>query len=166
MTDTVSLLPDDVDGLIGREIHRASGEVFKKEFQRWAVAVGDLDPLYFDEAFAHELGHPDVVMPQMFISNVLNGVEQLDTLRPDGARNGKGLEQVTLRTTQQMAGGEETDFHLPAYPGDVLEAVFVLESMRQREGRSGPFVLTTRSVTYTNQSGRTVARTLTTIISR
>ena len=37
-----------------------SGVVVKRAFQDWAAAVGDLNPLYFDEAFARSAGHREM----------------------------------------------------------------------------------------------------------
>src|ERR1700677_3481701 len=43
------LIGDAALALVGQEISRSAGTVVKKEFQRWAAAVGDPDTLYFHE---------------------------------------------------------------------------------------------------------------------
>ena len=49
-----SLITAEARAMIGRELPTLTGRVNRKEFQRWAVAVKDLNPLYFDEEFAKE----------------------------------------------------------------------------------------------------------------
>ena len=52
------------------------------------------------------------------------------------------------------------------YMGDTITAESRLLSLDEKDGGSGPFVLTTRQTTFTNQDGRVVARTRQVGISR
>ena len=154
-----SLIPPEALAMVGQETGRQTGLVYKKEFQRWAAAVNDLNPLYFDEEFAKANGYSDVVMPPLFLSQVMQGVTRLENLRPDGIPGGRGRgSDIPLRAQRRMAGGEETEYEAPIYPGDLLSSVSRLASLEEKEGRSGPFVLVTRETVYTNQDGVVVAR--------
>jgi acyl dehydratase len=82
MPDT--LITPELQAMIGTETSERSGTVYKKEFQRFAAAVGDLNPLYFDKEAAVAAGYRDVIMPPMFLSCMLNGVTLLDSLKDDG----------------------------------------------------------------------------------
>jgi len=88
-----SLIDDASRALIGTEVSRATGTVVKRDFQRWAAAVGDRNPLYFDEGYARAQGYRDVVMPPLFLSYVTAGVMDLAQLRPRwhtaGVRHGR-----------------------------------------------------------------------------
>ena len=155
---TESLIPPEALAMIGKETGRQTGVVYKKEFQRWAAAVNDLNPLYFDEEFAKAQGYRDVVMPPLFLSQVMGGVMRLENLRPDGIPGGRGRgTDIPLKPQRRVAGGEETEYYEPVYPGDVLNSVSKLAVLEEKEGRSGPFVLITRETTYTNQDGVVVA---------
>jgi acyl dehydratase len=166
VTEDVSLIPPEARARIGVEAARAQGQVVKKEFQRWAAAVKDRNPLYFDADFARAHGYRDVVMPPMYISAVTAGVADLGALRPDGIP-GSGPADVPLpRCPRVMGGGESIRFHQPVYDGDVLTSVRVIENIEEKHGRSGPFVLVTSRTTYTRQDGTTVAEAVTRTIAR
>jgi acyl dehydratase len=167
MTAETSLIPDEARAMIGRETGRASGRVVKQEFQRWAAAVKDRNPLYFDADFARAHGYRDVVMPPMYLSNVTLGVADLDALRPDGIPGGGGRSDLPLpNTPRRMAGGENITFHQPVYDGDVLTSVRVVEKIEEKHGRSGAFVLVTSRTSYVNQDGVTVAEAVSSMIAR
>jgi acyl dehydratase len=165
MTAETSLIPDEARAMIGSETGRASGRVVKQEFQRWAAAVKDRNPLYFDADFARAHGYRDVVMPPMYLGHVTHGVADLDTLRPDGIPGGGGDLLLPL-TPRRMAGGENITFHQPVYDGDVLTSVRVIEKIEEKHGRSGAFVLVTSRTSYVNQDGVTVAEAVGSMIAR
>lgn len=166
MADHGSLIPEEARARIGSEIGRAHGRVVRQEFQRWAAAVKDRNPLYFDADFAHAHGYRDVVMPPMYIGSVTAGVADLDELRPDGIP-GRGPGDVSLpKCPRIMGGGESIKFHEPVYDGDMLTSVRVIENIEEKHGRSGPFVLVTTRTTYIRQDGTTVAEAVTSTIAR
>jgi hydroxyacyl-ACP dehydratase HTD2-like protein with hotdog domain len=65
-----------------------------------------------------------------------------------------------------MAGGESTTFHLPAYHGDEVEMTRTVESIVEKEGRSGRFVLVTWRAEYRNQRRDLLAEASTSMITR
>ncbi len=65
-----------------------------------------------------------------------------------------------------MAGGESTTFHLPAYHRDEIEMVRTVDSIVEKEGRSGKFVLVTWRSEYRNQHRELVAEATTSMIAR
>jgi len=166
MTAETSLIPDEAKAMIGSEAGRASGRVVKQEFQRWAAAVKDRNPLYFDADFARAHGYRDVVMPPMYLSHVTHGVADLDTLRPDGIPGGGGGDLPLPHTPRRMAGGENITWHHPVYDGDELTSVRVIEKIEEKHGRSGDFVLVTSRTSYVNQDGVTVAEAVGSMIAR
>jgi acyl dehydratase len=167
MSEQTSLIPDEARARIGSETARASGRVVKQEFQRWAAAVKDRNPLYFDADFARTHGYRDVVMPPMYLSHVTLGVADLDALRPDGIPGGSGPNDLQLPDCpRRMAGGENITFHHPVYDGDVLTSVRVIENIEEKHGRSGAFVLVTSRTTYTRQDGTVVAEAVSSMIAR
>jgi acyl dehydratase len=166
MAEDRSLIPGEARAQIGIEIGRAEGRVVKQDFQRWAAALKDRNPLYFDADFARAHGYRDVVMPPMYIGSVTTGVTDLDTLRPDGIP-GRGPGDVSLPQTPRIIfGGESFRFYEPVYDGDTLTSVRVVENIEEKHGRSGPFVLVTMRTTYIRQDGTTVAETVTSTIAR
>jgi acyl dehydratase len=65
-----------------------------------------------------------------------------------------------------MAGGEETFYYQPVYPGDVLTSRRTLADITEKHGRSGAFVLVTWETTYHNQDRDLVARSTSSMIAR
>jgi hydroxyacyl-ACP dehydratase HTD2-like protein with hotdog domain len=65
-----------------------------------------------------------------------------------------------------MAGGESFTFYLPAYHRDEIEMVRTIESIVEKHGRSGSFVLVTWRTVYHNQRRELVAEASTSMIAR
>jgi hydroxyacyl-ACP dehydratase HTD2-like protein with hotdog domain len=65
-----------------------------------------------------------------------------------------------------MSGGMRFEIVAPVYLGDVLTVEERLESVTEKQGRSGPLVITTTLAEYRNQQGALVARYRQTIIFR
>ena len=65
-----------------------------------------------------------------------------------------------------MAGGESTTFHLPAYHRDEIEMVRTVESIVEKHGRSGRFVLVNWRSEYRNQHREMVAEATMSMIAR
>jgi len=70
------------------------------------------------------------------------------------------------RAPKRMAGGESFQFHLPAYHRDEIEMVRTIESIVEKQGRSGKFVLVTWHTVYRNQDDELVAEASTSMIAR
>lgn len=153
-----SLITPEAMAMIGQETGTSVGTVYKKEFQRWAASVNDLNPLYFDEEYAKANGYKDVVMPPLFLTCVASGVNRLDIMRRDGTPGGGGRNDIPLKVERRMAGGNTTEYLAPIYPGDVITAVTRLKNLEDKNGRQGPFVLVSNETIYTNQDGVVVAR--------
>lgn len=151
---------------VGTVAATAVAEVNRREWQRWAAAVGDHNPLWFDPDYARAQGYRDVIAPPLFLQYAVLGVTPLDGLRPDGSSGAASGSLAFPKAPRRMAGGESTTFHLPAYHGDEVEMVRTIESIVEKQGRSGSFVLVTWRTTYTNQRGELVAEATTSMIAR
>lgn len=162
-----SLIGDDAREFIGRVTNEASGTVVKKEFQRWAAAVKDRNPLYFDDEYAKAHGFREVVAPPLYVQYVTLGVANLDGLRPDGIPGGSGSGDIPLpKCPRRMAGGEDYTFYEPIYDGDVINAKRTVTDIQEKHGRSGAFVLVTSTTTYTRGDGTKVAEANASMIAR
>ena len=70
------------------------------------------------------------------------------------------------RAPRRMAGGESTTFHLPAYHRDEIEMVRTIESIVEKQGRSGRFVLVTWHRCTATSDRELVAEATTSMIAR
>lgn len=149
------LVTPELEALVGSVVERSGGVVCATEFQRYAAAVGDHNPLYFDREAAVAAGHPDVVMPPMFVTYVIAPTVNLADLRPDGIPVDRG--QPIPLPGRRMAGGQQAEYHAWAYPGDTLTATTRIGSIVEKQGRSGRFVVLTREISFENQRDELVA---------
>ncbi|MCV7017963.1 MaoC family dehydratase N-terminal domain-containing protein [Mycolicibacterium aichiense] len=151
---------------VGTVAATATGEVIRRDWQRWAAAVGDDNPLWFDPDHARANGYRDVICPPLYLQYAILGVSPLAGLRPDGSSGAVSGSLAFPKAPRRMAGGESTTFHLPAYHRDEIEMVRTIESVVEKEGRSGRFVLVTWHTVYRNQHGELVAEASTSMIAR
>jgi acyl dehydratase len=167
VSEAEALIGDDARAAIGSELNRSVGTVRKLDFQRWAAAVGDRNPLYFDEGYARANGYRDVVMPPMYLSYVGGTVIDLERLRPDGLTGRSGSGSVPLPSCpRRMAGGDDFTLHEPVYDGDVVTTVRRLVALEPKVGRSGPFVLMRFHTTFVRDDGVLVAEIAGSLIAR
>jgi acyl dehydratase len=166
-SEAEQLIGDEARAAIGSEVNRKVGTVTKRDFQRWAAAVGDRNPLYFDPEHAKSHGYRDVIAPPMYVAHLGDTVADLNELRPDGLTRTTGSGTISLpKCPRRMAGGDEMTFHHPIYPGDRITSVRRLVGLEPKTGRSGPFVLMRFRTTHTRDDGVLVAETLGSLIAR
>lgn len=161
-----SLVDAESAAKIGTVVATAAGEVYRRDWQRWAAAVGDHNPLWFDADHARANGYDDVICPPLYLQYVVLGVAALESLRLDGSSGAVSGGLAFPRAPRRMAGGESTTFHLPAYHRDEIEMVRTIASIVEKQGRSGRFVLVTWHTSYRNQHRDLVAEATTSMIAR
>ena len=167
LTEAEALIGDDARAAIGMQLNHAEGTVRRLEFQRWAAAVGDRNPLYFDPEYAQAHGYRDVVAPPMYLPYIGGTVVDLAQLRPDGLTGRSGSGAVPLpKCPRRMAGGDEYSFHEPVYDGDVITSERRLVGLEPKVGRSGPFVLMRMHTTFIRGDGVLVGEVAGSLIAR
>lgn len=167
LSEAEALIGDDARAVIGQELNRTVGTVRRLEFQRWAAAVGERNPLYFDPEYARAHGYRDVVAPPLYVAYIPGSVVDLQQLRPDGLTLHSGSGVVPLpKCPRRMAGGDDYTFHEPVYDGDVITTVRRLSGLEPKVGRSGPFVLMRFHTTYTRDDGVLVGEVAGSLIAR
>ncbi len=160
-----SLIPDETRQQIGQLMQDpVTVEITARESQRYAMAVDDLNPVYFDEDAARAAGYRTIVAPPTFMGHAVAVTKPLSQLREDGIF--RGGRHLRLGVARVMAGGDDWEFVRPAYVGDVVTAETRLHSLDEHEGRSGPFVTTVVQTIFTDADGEVVARLRQTGIAR
>jgi acyl dehydratase len=163
---TDSLIDEASAAAVGTVAATASGEVNRRDWQRWAAAVGDHNPLWFDGEYARANGYHDVICPPLYLQYCVLPVSPLTSLRPDGSSGAVSGGLAFPRAPKRMAGGETTTFHLPSYHRDEIDMVRTIASIVEKQGKSGVFVLVTWHTTYHNQRAELVAEATTSMIAR
>jgi acyl dehydratase len=161
-----SLIDPESASRVGTVAGTATGEVNRRDWQRWAAAVGDPNPLWFDTEYARAQGYRDIICPPLYLQYAVLGVTALDGLRPDGSTGATSGSLAFPRAPRRMAGGESTTFFGPAYHRDEIDMVRTIESIAEKQGRSGRFVLVTWRTVYRNQRAELLAEATTSMIAR
>lgn len=161
-----SLVDAESASRVGTVAATATGEMNRRDWQRWAASVGDHNPLWFDPDYAKRFGYRDIICPPLYVQYAILGVTALGELRPDGSSGAVSGSLAFPRAPRRMAGGESTTFYLPAYHRDEITMVRTIESIQEKHGRSGSFVLVTWRTVYQNQHVELVAEATTSMIAR
>lgn len=153
---------------VGTAHSRRLGEVSDVLIRRYARAVGETNPLYFDREYARAYGHPDIVAPPNLVTAIQlwdEGPAEAD-LRHDGTPHGvlHGLPHADQVRT--MGGGEEMRFHAPITAGTVLHERTTLVDITTRESRSGPMAVLRYEDVYHSEDGTPFLTTIRTRIFR
>lgn len=154
---TRSLIPDETLAQVGELLAGpVEIEIEARESQRYALAVGDENPVYFDEEAAVAAGHRTIIAPPTFVTHAKVPPRPNGELRTDGLWRDDG--GVRLEVSRMMFGGEEWDFLEPVCVGDRISVETRLAAVDQKEGSKGPFVRVVRETTFARVDGTVVAR--------
>ena len=154
------MLTEEVTKFIGQSGEVRILEVDKGAIRRYAEAVDDLNPVYWDEEYARNSRYGSMIAPPGFFGW---------PIRREGSAPDEGGVTVALAKagyTRNLNGGEEFEFFQPVRAGDTLAALSRIADIREREGRTGKMVFVTTETTYTNQHGALVAKARQTLIVR
>jgi len=134
----------------------------------WCDAIGDLNPIYVDEALAEQSRHGGIVAPPTMLQAwgmpglVGRGPSLPEERRakPPSSDSGPNPMQVLQDAgyTSVVATDCEQDYHRYLRPGDVLRVSGELESVsgEKKTGLGVGYFVTNKS-TYTDQNGEVVA---------
>jgi acyl dehydratase len=148
---------DALRALVGREaVYEAPEELGRAAIRYFALAVGDDNPLYFDDEYAAANGYPSVVAPPTLICETNQFVR--------GPRDADGyLTQMLapeIDGMRQMRGGNEYEFARPVLPSDRVTISWRIAEVKER----GELFFVVSEATYTNQDGDVLARNRETIV--
>jgi len=156
---------EKVTELVGKTGETRTMEVEKGAIRRYADAIEDENPLYWDEGYAKKTRYGDMVAPPGFFGwpTKFKGVDM--PAFPELLQEMGGiLAQAGYGRT--LDGGMEYDFILPIRAGDTLKAAPEVASITERETKTGKMVFMVIETTYTNQNGELVAKARQTTIHR
>jgi len=158
------MLPEEVTKLIGKAGDTVIMEVEKGAIRRYADAVGDFNPIYWDEEYAKNSRYGSIVAMPGFLG--------WPTRWPEAGPTFSKLREELVATVGQagykrgLDGGIEYEFFSPIRAGDVLEALPRIASITERETKTGTLVFTVTETTYTNQNAELAAKVRHTLILR
>jgi acyl dehydratase len=153
------MVPDSLKQYIGKVDPPHLREVEKGAIRRYADAVGDDNPLYYDEEYAKKSRYGCIIAPPGFFGwakKTISSSEGLIGLI--GAMIEAGYAGI-------LDGGMAYDFYLPVRVGDTLVGSPKVADIALKEGKTKMMVLRFET-SYTNQNGDLVAKSYQTLIGR
>lgn len=140
-------IPPEVADLLGKEFtYTAHEEVGRAGIRRFALALGDLNPLYLDEEFAATTRHGGTIAPPTLVC------ETWQYLAGEVDEHGSPIQKVLVDPGgRRHRGGNDYKFFRPLRPDDIITATWKMADAFWRQGRSGRLLFVITDITYTNQ---------------
>lgn len=151
----MALLTDELKAWIGREVHYpAREELGRASIRYFALAVGDQNPLYLDDAYAQKAGHPSLIAPPTLVCETCQYAHR----RPE-ANGYLGHEwHLPIPDCRMIRAGNDYEFVRPVLPVDRISVTWTLEDIVERACSRGGTQLFVRSVArYRDVTGKVVA---------
>ena len=158
----MALLTDELKSLIGREVHYpAREELGRASIRYFALAMGDENPLYVDDAYAREAGYPSLIAPPTLICETCQYAH-----RPPDADGYIGHEwHLQVPDCRLIRAGNDYEFMRPILPSDRISVTWTLEDIVERSSSRGGTQLFVSSVArYRDAAGEIVAINRETIV--
>ncbi len=158
------MIPEEVGKLIGRTGETMIMEVEKGAIKKLADAVGDPNPLYWNDEYARSSRYGSIVAPPGFFGWPTKWPEM-------GPTFSRLREELTTTISEAgfprvLDGGIEYDFFAPVRAGDTLAALPKIINIFDRESKGSTMLFSVTETTYTNQNGALVAKARQTLIHR
>lgn len=158
------MLPEEITRFIGQGGGVGVLEIEKGAIRRFADAVDDQNPLYYDEEYTRNSRYGAIIAPPGFFGwaprrsrGFALPSEEAAPQRPDLAKFGY---------SRIVDGGVEYEFFRPIRAGDTLAASSTIKDIFEREGKTGKMAFVINETTYVNQNGDMVAKARGTVIYR
>lgn len=155
---------------IGKDSGELTGEpVLARDIRRYALAIDNLDPVYFDEETARKGRYGGLTAPPGYISwavGVPGSEKPAGDLGEDGLATFVGIPDIPgAFSLGWVRGGEELEFVKPVYVNDTVTVRGKVVDMTEKQGKSGTLILVTSEFVYTNQKGEVLAKHKITMIA-
>jgi acyl dehydratase len=144
-----NLITAEMKIMIGQETNLPSIEVIDKvSIIRYAQAISDLNPLYFDEECAKKTKYGGIIAPATFIFDIVPALAEIDS-------DGRDVSRIKLPGLKLLRAGNEYQFFEPARPGDLINRKRKIIEIYERESKKlGKIIFIVYEITYNNQKGK------------
>ena len=137
-------------------------EVEKGAIKRYAQAIGDDNPLYWDEEYARNSRYGSIIAPPGFFGWAARPIVHEEEVMGEAI-----MAVAKAGYARLLDGGIEYEFHRPVRAGDTLVATAKIADFYERVSKSGEkMILTVFESTYLNQNGDLVVKARHTLIGR
>ena len=140
--------------LINKNYPTVKFDVEKQRLKFFAKATGQTDPIYFDEIIAREKGFPSILAPPTFLTTV--GYEQNNPYQY--------INDLSVDMKNVLHAGQIYKYHSLIFAGDVITMDSKIKDIYDKKNGSLEFV--EFESLYTNQNGKLVVESLSTLVIR
>jgi acyl dehydratase len=152
-------VPDELSQYIGKIDPPHVREVEKGAIRRYADAVGNDNPLYYDDEYAKESPYGTIIAPPGFFGWAAKSVPQSEgIIGLMTALIGSGYAGI-------LDGGMSYEFFLPVRAGDTIIGSPKVKDVKAKAGKTEMMVCQFET-SYLNQNGDVVAKATQTLIGR
>jgi len=151
----MALLTEELRSWIGREAHYPAREELGRALIRYfALAMGDDNPLYVDDAYARQAGYPSVIAPPTLVCETCQYAH-----RAPNADGYLGHEwPLPLPASRLVRAGNDYEFMRPVLPSDRISVTWTLESIVEKSfSKGGTQLFVTSVARYRDAVGEIVA---------
>jgi len=120
-------------------------------------AIGDNNPIFIDKEAAIGEGYSDTPCPPTFLTSAFQEFT--------GAYL-RAFDELGVTLSSVLHGEEEYEYLKEIYPGDTLTCSMKIDSIVEKQTKSGTMNLITLRTGFTNQNGESVAMARSLIIER
>ena len=157
-----SSLPESVTSRIGVSKTRRY-QVTARDIKRFAQAIGETDPVHFDEAYARTTRYGTIVAPPLFCQTLTYEDVAPEQLPADGSP----VElDVPIPATRAVGGSSEYTIERLVRAGEVITVTSTLRDVATKQGRSGTLYLVVVETRFVAADGEPVATEVATYIKR
>ncbi len=129
--------------IIGKEYELGTYEVTKEEIINFSKVHKEVNPAFYDDNAAAQLGYDDIIAPPGFFNQIL---------LPEG------YPEIRIEHGRiELFAGQELEQKRPLRPGDVITVKSKIADVFEKTGRSGKLVFVVREATYSDSDGEVVA---------
>lgn len=160
--DMHAAVPEEALDMIGQERVRQY-DVTVKDIKRFAQAIGEMNPLYFNEAYAANSRYGEIVAPPLFCQTFTFEDVSADELPSDGTPAELNIPLPAKRT---VGGASSYEIFQRVKAGDRITVRSTLSDVFTKEGKSGTLYFIVVKTEFSNQKGEPVAKETATFIKR
>jgi len=144
-----SLITQEIQAMVGKvDIFASPEELGRASISKFVAAVGDTNPLYWDDEFAEKTRYGGVISPPTMVfelnHNLRGGISEED---------GGYLDKVNLPPplTRFIRGGNEYLFFQPVRPEDKITSKRKVSRIYEKKGKASNLVFVIIHIKYYNQ---------------
>lgn len=147
-----SSLLERLKALIGQEmVATAPEEIGRAGIRQFAMAIGDTNAIYSDEAYAGTTQYGGIIAPPTMVC------ETVQYLVGDVDETGGPARRLGLQTGMEVRGGNDYEFVQPLRPDDIITAHWKVTDVAEKRGKTGRLFFLNYQIRYTNQRSELLA---------